>query len=54
MNLDAHTDGGTTRTDLPVQVQGEQDRETLRGTINGGGPLLTLKTEGGNIRVLKR
>ncbi len=54
VNLDAHTDGGTTRTDLPVQVQGEQDRETLRGTINGGGPLLTLKTEGGNIRVLKR
>jgi hypothetical protein len=53
VNLDAHTDGGTTRTDLPVQVQGQQDRETLRGTINGGGPMLKLETEGGNIRVLK-
>jgi hypothetical protein len=54
VNLDAHTDGGTTRTDLPVQVQGQQDRETLRGTINGGGSMLELETEGGNIRILKR
>jgi hypothetical protein len=54
INLDAHTDGGTTRTDLPVQVRGEQDRGTLRGTIHGGGVMLKLKTEGGNIRVLKR
>jgi len=54
VNLDAHTDGGTTRTDLPVQIQGRLDGQTLRGTINGGGPLLTLATEGGNIRVLKR
>ncbi|MGD1020522.1 MAG: DUF4097 family beta strand repeat-containing protein [Verrucomicrobiia bacterium] len=54
VNLDARTEGGTTRTDLPVQVQGEQDRETLRGTINGGGAMLKLETEGGNIRVLKR
>ena len=54
VNLDAHTDGGTTRTDLPVQIRGEQDGGSLRGTINGGGPMLKLKTEGGNIRVLKR
>ncbi len=54
VNLDAHTDGGRTRTDLPVQIQGRLDRETLRGTLNGGGSLLTLETSGGNIRVLKR
>jgi DUF4097 and DUF4098 domain-containing protein YvlB len=54
VTLDAHTAGGTTRTDLPVQVQGRQDGETLRGTINGGGPMLKLETEGGNIRMLKR
>jgi hypothetical protein len=54
INLDAHTDGGTTRTDLPIQLQARLDGETLRGTINGGGPALKLKTEGGNIRVLKR
>lgn len=54
VNIDAHTDGGRVRTELPVQVQGRQDRETLRGTINGGGSLLKLETEGGNIRILKR
>ena len=54
VNVDAHTDGGRIRTELPVLVQGKQDGETLRGTINGGGPMLKLKTEGGNIRILKR
>jgi len=54
VNLDAHTAGGRVRTELPVQVQGRLDRETLRGTINGGGSLLKLETEGGNIRLLKR
>jgi hypothetical protein len=54
VNLDAHTEGGTSRADLPVQLQGRLDGQTLRGTINGGGPLLTLATEDGNIRVLKR
>jgi hypothetical protein len=54
VNLDAHTDGGKIRTELPVQVQGKQDGGTLRGTINGGGSMLTLETDGGNIRILKR
>jgi len=54
VTLDAHTDGGRTRTDLPIEVHGRQDGGTLRGTINGGGSVLKLKTEGGNIRLLKR
>jgi DUF4097 and DUF4098 domain-containing protein YvlB len=54
VNIDAHTDGGRVRTELPVEVQGRLDRETLHGTINGGGSMLTLKTDGGNIRILKR
>ena len=54
VTLDAHTEGGSVRTDLPVQVQGQFHDSTLKGTINGGGPLLKLETEGGNIEVLKR
>ena len=54
VNVDAHTDGGRVRTELPVQAQGRLDEETLRGTINGGGPMLKLETEGGNIRLLTR
>jgi DUF4097 and DUF4098 domain-containing protein YvlB len=54
VTVDAHTSGGSTSTDLPVQIQGEMERETLRGTINGGGPRLTLETDGGNIRIQKR
>ena len=54
VTLDAHTEGGSVRTDLPVQVQGQFHNSTLKGTINGGGPLLTLETEGGNIEVLKQ
>jgi tRNA A-37 threonylcarbamoyl transferase component Bud32/DUF4097 and DUF4098 domain-containing protein YvlB len=54
ITLDAHTDGGSVRTDLPVQVEGRFREGTLRGTINGGGPLLKLETSGGNIDILKR
>jgi predicted Ser/Thr protein kinase len=54
VTLDAHSDGGSVRTDLPVQVQGQFHNSTLKGTINGGGPLLKLATEGGNIEVLKQ
>jgi len=51
--LEAHTEGGSTSSDLPVTVQGKVHHDTLRGPVNGGGPKLVLKTEGGNIRVLK-
>jgi predicted Ser/Thr protein kinase len=54
VTLDAHTEGGSVRTDLPVQVQGQFHNSTLKGTINGGGPLLKLETEGGSIEVLKQ
>jgi len=54
LTLDAHTEGGTASSELPVQIQGDMERQTLRGTINGGGPKLTLETEGGNIRLQKR
>lgn len=54
VNLDAHTSGGGVSSDLPVTSQGQHGRGTLRGPINGGGPVLSLDTAGGGIHVQKR
>lgn len=54
VTVDASTIGGTVRTDLPVQVQGHVQAGKLRGTLNGGGPLLKLETLGGSIELRKR
>jgi len=54
ITVDAHTEGGGVRTDFPVQIEGRSEDNTLKGTINGGGPLLKLATEGGSIKVLKQ
>jgi predicted Ser/Thr protein kinase len=53
VSLDASTEGGSVTTDLPVTGQGTLSNDTLKGTINGGGPLIRLQTEGGDIVVSK-
>jgi hypothetical protein len=53
-NLSARTSGGGVSSDLPVMVQGSVGKSTLEGTINGGGPDITLKTSGGSIRIQSR
>jgi hypothetical protein len=53
LTLDAHTEGGSIKTDFPVQIEGRFEGDRLKGPIHGGGPLLKLVTEGGNIEVLK-
>jgi hypothetical protein len=45
---------GGVKTDLPVQVEGRVHAGTLRGMINGGGPLLKLGTMSGGIELLRR
>jgi DUF4097 and DUF4098 domain-containing protein YvlB len=54
ITLDAHTLGGSVRTDLPIQIEGHHHDSSLKGTLNGGGPVLKLETAGGSIEVLKR
>ena len=54
ITLDAHTEGGSIKTDLSVQSEGQFRDGILQGTINGGGPLLKLKTKGGSVEVLKQ
>ncbi|HVR39127.1 MAG TPA: DUF4097 family beta strand repeat-containing protein [Thermoanaerobaculia bacterium] len=50
-DLDAHSSGGGVRSDLPITIVGSQERDSLEGKINGGGPRLVLRTSGGGISV---
>ena len=52
LQVDARTSGGRVSTDFPVQ-QGTLDKNSLKASINGGGPLMTLRTSGGSIRLRK-
>lgn len=53
LNINAEASGGGVSTDLPLTVQGELQKGSLRGTLNGGGQALTLHTSGGSIRLRK-
>ncbi|HEX7706791.1 MAG TPA: DUF4097 family beta strand repeat-containing protein [Thermoanaerobaculia bacterium] len=49
-DLDASTTNGSIRSDLPVTTTG-MSRNTLRGTINGGGTPVRLRTTNGGISI---
>lgn len=51
VELDAKTSGGRVRTDFPVTGPAEREKNSLRAPINGGGPVLLLRTSGGGIGV---
>ncbi len=49
-NLDARcTNGGVGLADF--QVEGEQSRRRITGTINGGGPRISVETTNGGVRI---
>lgn len=50
-NLDVHTGDGHIESDLPVEVQGSSERDSLRGKLNGGGPRLEIHTSDGSIHL---
>ena len=56
VDVDARTSGGHVSTDVPITVvvQGKISKNRLQGAINGGGPLLKLRTSGGSVRLHKR
>lgn len=51
VDLDASTSGGHVETDFPITVQGVIKKSSLKGKINNGGPLITLRTSGGSVYV---
>lgn len=50
-DLDVHTGGGRIASDFPVTVLGSQSESTLRGKLNGGGQMLTIRTSDGSIHL---
>ena len=50
-DLDAKSSGGSVSVDFPVTIQGEIKKTHVQGEINGGGPMLTLRSSGGGIRI---
>jgi DUF4097 and DUF4098 domain-containing protein YvlB len=49
--LDAGTSGGNVDCDIPVTVKGKLSESSVKGTINGGGPLIYAHTSGGNVKI---
>ena len=55
IDVDAETSAGSVSTDFAVAsvIQGKVPKNRLKGSINGGGPLLKLRTAAGSIRLQK-
>ena len=51
--LDADTSAGSVRSDFPVLTTRSGERSELKCPVNGGGPVLKLRTSAGSIRVKK-
>lgn len=53
VDVDAETSAGSVSTDFAVAsiIQGKFPKNRLKGSINGGGPLLKLRTSAGSIRL---
>jgi DUF4097 and DUF4098 domain-containing protein YvlB len=49
--LDVHSGDGHIESDLPVTVSGSHREHELRGRLNAGGPLFTVRTNDGSIRL---
>ncbi|HYG33570.1 MAG TPA: DUF4097 family beta strand repeat-containing protein [Clostridia bacterium] len=52
-DLDAGTSGGRVSSELPVTVVGDISKTRIKGTVNGGGKPVFLRTSGGSIHVKK-
>lgn len=53
-DVEASTTNGRVTTDFPITIQGGQiSKRRLNGRIGDGGPLLSLRTTNGSIKILK-
>ncbi len=50
-DIDAQASGGSVSTDIPVAIRGTKKRSRLSGEMNGGGPLITLRSSGGSVKI---
>ncbi len=54
LEVDASSSGGSVDCALPLTVRGKISRTEVRGTLNGGGPVLKLRSSGGGIDIAPR
>lgn len=52
-DVDAHTGDGRVRSELPVSTSASNREKELRGKLNGGGQVLSLRTGDGDIDIRK-
>jgi len=52
-DVDLHTSGGHIDLDMPVTTAGKIRENEVRGKVNGGGSLLTIRTGDGSIHLRK-
>ena len=50
VDIDASSSGGNVRSDFPLDGKTKSKRR-LSGSINGGGPLMRLRSSGGGVRI---
>jgi len=50
-DINASASGGSVSTEIPVSIIGQKKRSKLEGEMNGGGPLFTLRSSGGSVRI---
>lgn len=50
-NLELHTGDGRIQFDLPLTVTGTQSEHAVQGKLNGGGPVVLVRTGDGSISV---
>ena len=53
-HLDAQSGDGRITLDMPVEIEGELSRSSVVGNLNGGGPLLKVRSGDGSIRIAAR
>ena len=51
-DIDAAASGGSVGLGDGLTFSGDSTRQSLNGSVNGGGPKLTLRTSGGSIKLL--
>jgi hypothetical protein len=51
LTIDAVSSGGGVNTDVAVAIRGAVSGRELKGDLNGGGPLLRMRTSGGGVRI---
>jgi DUF4097 and DUF4098 domain-containing protein YvlB len=50
-DVDAHVSSGKIETTHPITVKGTVDKRWLQGQVRGGGPLVSVRTSSGGIRI---